>query len=198
MQNWNGKLIIAPHPDDELLWCSTQLKGSIVLIVTDGDLGSGGMRDTLSLDEYVKARREESDRVCTLYGVNACILGGKKEGDFLDNPVSIKNLLIDYINHYKPREVYAPCFWNPSQHLGHLILGLMVKELFADVIYPYIYWYSSCKLNDPCESYVLSKDEWEKKYETMESLKTQWHWLWRHVAIHTDDFNVERFYNVCL
>jgi LmbE family N-acetylglucosaminyl deacetylase len=74
-------LVLAPHPDDEVLGCgglAAQLAaagGAVrVLFLTDG--GGGGDQPVAHRDAYRRRRREEAGQVCAILGFAGC--------DFLD------------------------------------------------------------------------------------------------------------------
>lgn len=104
-------LVLAPHPDDEVLGCG----GSILQHAAKGDtvavlyMTNGGFLETegVSLTERKNTRKQESKRCCELLGV--------KERFYLDateQGIEINGQSLDFVTSvlekYKPDLVYCP------------------------------------------------------------------------------------------
>jgi len=192
LNNWNGRVLVCAHCDDELLNCSSILQGSLVVIVTNGDLGRP-IDCNMSVEEYAKERLAESTRVAARYDVAHLVLLEYSEVELnAGNPKILEkiNNLLEYCN---PETIYIH-HWN-SQHPGHKVLGQWALNNWAD---KYFTLYFCDQHHAPKENPVigvsLGDEQWKKKLENILSFHTQSNWLPQHVMTNVGHFKEEGFW----
>lgn len=86
-------LVVAPHPDDELIGCFGILNEygtkTDVLLLTDGQLGKPYNSNT-STKEIIKIRKNEFKNVCKCLKVNKLIYANIKDGCVAENITNVK------------------------------------------------------------------------------------------------------------
>lgn len=184
---WNGRLILAPHPDDELLCCSSILKNSVVVIVTRGNLGIDDARNATDEDTYSKMRVQESERVCESYDVFKFISLGLDERDVGQGIFKVD------LSPYLKKATQVFCTNPKDEQICHVKLGEHVTEI-ANKIDVMLYYYAHRKFPAPNIHNILSPEDWERKMAAIKEYKTQTSWLIQHVMGHLDLYQSERFH----
>lgn len=186
--NYTGRLILAPHPDDEILCCSSILKDSKVIIVTSGDLGTGGLRDSMTESEYCLAREEESKRACAEYGVISVEFLRLKEKELNSGDIGID------LTPLVRGATQLFCTHPKDEHIGHKALADIVTVI-SNRLGIDLYYYGHKKFEDyPNIINELDVDQYLKKISAIKQFKTQVHWLIQHIEGKADVYKIERFY----
>ncbi|MEZ5979853.1 MAG: PIG-L deacetylase family protein [Planctomycetota bacterium] len=125
-------LLLAPHPDDEVLGCGLTchkhaLQGDRVHVVVafDGALGNLG-NEALSPSEFVAARQEETRASCRLLGFEEPLFLGYPENHVPgENDVEhAVSQLAGLVAGIRPRTVFAP--WPGEHQIDHATLAAAV------------------------------------------------------------------------
>jgi LmbE family N-acetylglucosaminyl deacetylase len=116
------KIVLAPHNDDEALFCAYTIirEKPLVIVVTDGFNQTIYGRPTDWLE-----RRKESIRAMNILGASVVFLS-IKDTELTDL------LLIDRLSNLNPDEVYAPAVQGGHHH--HDLIGKVAKTLFNDKV----------------------------------------------------------------
>jgi LmbE family N-acetylglucosaminyl deacetylase len=154
-------LVIAPHPDDEVIGC-----GGTLRLHAD----AGGSVDVVYCTMDTEIRRNES--------VNAARLLGAKNSFYFDYPVSSLSAQKDFpgrlaavLEQRKPEIVFLP-FWfdNHADHraVNEALMTAAAKKKFGFMIYAYPVWF-------PLYPNVLMDigSAWEKKQEMIRCYPSQ-------------------------
>lgn len=109
-------LIVAPHPDDEILGCggyilSEKQKGSEILVVY-GTIGCNGKLQDISV------RKAEADKVCSTIGIKSIALYEGMDA-MLDSVPSVEIIskIDSILEDFRPDEFF---FNYPSRHQDHI------------------------------------------------------------------------------
>ena len=144
-------LIVAPHPDDEVIGCGGLISRMVatrctphIVILTGGD---GSHRDCCSIpaSEIVKARRELTRKSLSILGVPSEFV---HELDFMDGSVSSNNSrqierLKTIMADVKPDVVFVPHWgegWNDHVRTAEIVKTLVAPDV-ALVEYCVWMWY---------------------------------------------------------
>jgi LmbE family N-acetylglucosaminyl deacetylase len=108
-----GALIVAPHPDDEVLGCGGLLAGAgrpdgvEVLVLTDGELSPPAAAGDPGLPAI---RREESLRALSALGVSehGVSFVGLPDGGLLAHAARLDRALFDAVTHSSVTDVFVP------------------------------------------------------------------------------------------
>jgi LmbE family N-acetylglucosaminyl deacetylase len=137
-QLWQPKggervLVVAPHPDDEVLGCGGTLfrhiasgDAVVVLIVTDGRLSRA---QNLQPEAMARARHQEALAAAELLGVEQMIWLGMPEGAWFDE--QLQNALATQLREYTPDIIYAPC-WLDYHPEHRRVADCLAKVVEAD------------------------------------------------------------------
>lgn len=140
-------LIIAPHPDDEVIGCGgliarlvSERKTPHIIIMTGGEGSHRGCCST-SADDIIKARRDLTRKALSLLGVTEQYI---HEFDFPDGSISENNsqmeALIREINALKPQSVFVPHWgegWNDHVETARIVKRLLSPDVH---IWEYCVW----------------------------------------------------------
>jgi LmbE family N-acetylglucosaminyl deacetylase len=113
-------ILLAPHADDETLFCAYTIMRykPLVIIVTDSMKGTDFM-----------LRRKETLEAMKILGADVIFLGLRDDTlDELDLEMAIEGL--------RPEAVYAPAQY-PNGHKAHNIVGSVAKRLWKDRLFKY-------------------------------------------------------------
>jgi LmbE family N-acetylglucosaminyl deacetylase len=125
-------LVVAPHPDDEVLGCGGTIARHVasgdsitVLIVTDGRRSRAG---GLGPDEMAAARRVEAQNASTLMKIDKTVWLGLPEGDWAAS--KLEDALLQVMTDAAPNIIYAPCWldYHPEHRRVAACLGAVVGE----------------------------------------------------------------------
>jgi N-acetylglucosamine malate deacetylase 1 len=121
-------LLVAPHPDDEVLGAGGTLRKHVeagdevhVLFVTDGRRGGRGAG--CSRDELVALRRREAAASCAVLGCTSAEFLGAPDGAFRAD-AGLVAAVRAVIARRAPRLVYAPGV--EERHRDHLLVAALV------------------------------------------------------------------------
>ncbi len=122
-------LLLAPHPDDEVLGAGGALCKHLqsgdsvsVLFVTDGRLGGRGHGKPL---ELAALRQREAIDACAALGGATCEFLGAEDGNLRPLPTLV-SALREVILRVQPRLVYVPGF--DEQHRDHVLTSALLAE----------------------------------------------------------------------
>ena len=133
-------LILAPHPDDEVIGCGGAIIKHVennddvhVIILTDGSLGApefnvgaGRVDDQdTRVKNYIKAREEESKKAGSALGYGEPSFWEIKDRTLEYNEKYIQ-MVKDLIEKLKPSSVYSPSIY--EMHPDHKALAIVVIE----------------------------------------------------------------------
>lgn len=128
----NKILVLAPHPDDEIIGAGGTLIKHVavenpihIVFVTDG--GKGRSRDK-SIEETITTRLREAQNVCNRLGVSHTFLDCE-DGDYIPEKNKIE-LLRELIKNFEPTDIFIPHI-NDS-HRDHFMTNLLFFESIRD------------------------------------------------------------------
>jgi LmbE family N-acetylglucosaminyl deacetylase len=124
-------LVLAPHPDDEVLGCAGAIMQHVaqghsvsVIILTDGSAATAHP-DSKSLLNYIKKRQQESRQAAKILGYGEPEFWGLTDRTLTCNDTLIKRLL-DSIKEKQITRVYAPSV--TEIHPDHYALAMSAVE----------------------------------------------------------------------
>ncbi len=145
-------LVLAPHPDDEILGCGGTLKQIIqnggkvrVIYLTDGSLGFNDSKRRALREriELAKTREQEATKAAKSLGIDDLIFWRYKDGSLALNKTS-QRLMVEQIANYKPDIIFTPSFLdsNPDHTETARILAQALRnsEKTNLQIYSYEIW----------------------------------------------------------
>ena len=188
--DWDGRLIIVAHPDDEVLSCYSQMPGALVLVVTDGD---NGRQVDMELHDFIMARRKESTEAARQFDGCRVLFMCEDEDSLNCGHPRIKVRLQQFIKWAKPKTIFVhhPNDENP----GHRALGTIVRTICDQNSDIHVYYYSTLPQSDPVViERELAESEWNRKLEILGSYTCQNPWLTNWVKSRGDFFKTERFF----
>lgn len=122
-------LVLAPHPDDEVLGCAGAIMRHVadgdpvsVVILTDGAFGAGDRRE-----DVTRVREEESLRAARVMGYGVPEFWRLPDRG-LERHVPLVDDLSRVIDRLAPDWVYAPSWW--EIHPDHFALARAVASVF--------------------------------------------------------------------
>lgn len=131
-------MVLAPHPDDEVIGCGGSLYkhhlagGEITCIyMTDGNKGCD---DTISNAECASIRREEALQAGKVIGIQRHIFMGNRDME-LKNSQNNRQQLTDIIREVRPDIVYLPSFMDhhPDHQATNDIFIAVIRRLNPDM-----------------------------------------------------------------
>jgi LmbE family N-acetylglucosaminyl deacetylase len=136
-------LVIAPHPDDELIGLGGTIKLHVkakdrvkVVYVTDGSSGfPSNYRPTSREKREMADRRElEAREGMELIGVDDLVFLGYKDGSFVVNE-SASKYTFQLLRNFKPDIIYMPYFFDSNRDHQHTLKLMMqvVGEVRIDI-----------------------------------------------------------------
>lgn len=190
-----NRILCAAHPDDEILSASSMIPGSIVIIVTNGDLGRPADCE-MTVEEYSAARMKESVVACERYHAAQVILMGYSETKLGANDPQIFNDIETLVKKYNPEVIYTH---HPrgSQQICHINLGIAMEKMFSEDIFMLYFCdpHFSPKHDQPVISVALGEEQWNEKRDVVVNVfKTQSNWLVRHFDTNHVHHRNERFW----
>jgi LmbE family N-acetylglucosaminyl deacetylase len=127
-------LVLAPHPDDETLGCGATIMRKLatgasvrVVIATDGR--HSPHPNKLSIDAFVRVRKEEARRACAILGLSAedITFLGLEDGRLADHRRLLRARLFDLLDTINPEEVFVSSIID--NHPDHRVLAELAREL---------------------------------------------------------------------
>jgi len=145
-------LLLAPHNDDEGLFCSyiIQKFKPLVLIVTDAYKHEA----KYGKEGGILVRRKESEEAMKILGVDVDFLG------IPDNALYLDNLIINLEDYKVKGKVFAPAL--QEGHADHDIVSLAAKEVWGDKVV-YYSTYTKDSLEPKGDMPIIPTEEEKKK-----------------------------------
>jgi len=136
-------LIIAPHPDDEVIGCGGAIalhsqRGDNVTVVqlTDGARGGDGK---CSGSELADVRNKEAETAGKILGVKKVISLGYEDGKLLPDPATVDSVHL-LVKALKPAAIYCPSsFEIHPDHIAALFIALNLLERDGDLFSLFMY-----------------------------------------------------------
>ena len=154
------KIVLAPHNDDECLFCAYTIirEKPLVIVVTDGFNQTiyGVKTDWLE-------RRRESIRAMGILGASVMFMA-IRDIDLTED------LFYERLKYLNPDKVYAPAL--EGGHQAHDIVSRVAQRLFKDVTYYYTYSRQELFAKGKIEV-IPTQEEIELKNKALDEYKTQ-------------------------
>lgn len=139
-------IVIAPHPDDDVLGCGTTIlrkrdRGERVLIVIVSDGSDCARPSDISATEVASVRREEATRCAELLGGSDIVFLDFVDGTLSEHVAGIANALSDLVATYDPVHVFAPRL--DDVHADHIAVAraaLVATATHACALWQYPVW----------------------------------------------------------
>lgn len=183
-------LVIAAHPDDEVLGMggtiaklSNEGKEVHLLIVTDGS--SSQYRDATNLEEIIDSKKKETQKAAELIGIKMITYGELPDMKLDVTPhITLNKIIEQAIDRIKPDTVFTH-FWgdvNKDHQAVYESTLVAVRPLDGQVVKElYCYSVPSSTEWNPCKpdtmfmpnTYVEIEEYKEKKYEAMLAYSTE-------------------------
>lgn len=178
MKNAQRLLVLAPHPDDEILGCGGTLalaarRGAQVHVLVAFDGASGDPDGRYDDQDYVHLRQQETRQGGARLGVGGYTFWGLPEGHS-PGEADIEHgaqRLAEFVRDWKPDVILAP--WHGDQHMDHQSLSVAVTRFleispFAGDVWGFEVW-------SPLQPELLVdvSSVWSRKVEALESHQTQ-------------------------
>jgi LmbE family N-acetylglucosaminyl deacetylase len=126
-------LLLAPHPDDEVLGAGGTLRKHVaagdevsVAFVTDGRRGGRSRR---APGDIAQVRMQEARAACARLGVHACDFLGAADGTF-EPDGALAAAVRDLVARRRPRLLYVPGF--EERHRDHLLTSALAAQAWLD------------------------------------------------------------------
>ncbi len=178
----SSALILAPHPDDEVLGCGGALMLHLknndpvkVLVLTNGEKGDF-LRKYADRKEYISLREKESLKAAKIMGLSAdriSFLGypDQKLRHYFDRA---KKELLKAIKEISPKIIYAPAPRDPhTDHLFCYKLALWGARKIRDPKSPIRIMGYEIHSPAPVNCYVDISSVADKKFKAMSAFKSQ-------------------------
>lgn len=127
-------LVLAPHPDDEILGCGgvialhrDQGDPIRILFLTDGSAGDPA--GYYPADQYVAIRRAEARQACAVLGVTDLLFWDLPDGK-LTTVSDLADRLLDAVRSFDPDTLYYPS--GQELHPDHWAAGVAIEDLHRD------------------------------------------------------------------
>lgn len=151
-------LIIAPHPDDEVLGCSSFLNSDC---------------HVLFMTKCKGARKAESEECSKIFGYSSSMAGW--EDGYLSDIPKISNYISQLVNEKKPKRVLIPY---PSLHQDHRVTNhaslIALREYSGDILeYEYPEGRSSFEMMSPNLYFPMTGEGIKMKIEGMRAYYSQ-------------------------
>jgi LmbE family N-acetylglucosaminyl deacetylase len=140
-------ILLAPHNDDEALFCSyiIQQNNPLVIVVTDG-------MNMIHKGITPEIRREETLRAMEILGASVLFLG-------LHDDKLTPSQVAFALKGIKPSWVFAPAVYKHG-HIGHNIVGQVALDLWKDKVIKYAtYQVNDFELKGDIAVYPTKKEE---------------------------------------
>lgn len=137
-------VILAPHPDDEVIGCGGTIhmyhlkKADITAVfLTDGRKGNERYKE----EELVVIRREEAKKAAAIIGINRLIFMDNRDSELSHSSKAFSELT-SILNEIKPGAVFLPFFMDshPDHSAANLILYKSERLLPSFMCYAYPVW----------------------------------------------------------
>lgn len=123
-------LIIAAHPDDEILWCwwyiakYAHVEDIYVFIVTDG---SSSQYKEHEYEKYIQLKKDQAEKIKNITGIQEYFRWDLPDMK-LDNiaHIDINERLSRICNKVKPRKLFTHFWWDVNQDHQHIFDASMV------------------------------------------------------------------------
>jgi LmbE family N-acetylglucosaminyl deacetylase len=131
--NLTGKrvLVLAPHPDDETIGCGGNLAlhadaGDPIKVVFLTNGAKGDMSGRYDRNSYIRLRQQEARSACACLGVTDVMFWPYEDRE-LYNAETVPSELIDLINRFHPKLIYAP---SPQEfHPDHRATAVFIQTV---------------------------------------------------------------------
>lgn len=127
-------LVLAPHPDDEVILAGGTITlstamGHDVLVVGVTDGSSGGDKN-ISTEEVARRRLEEQRRAADLLGVSDVVYLGLPDGGLYNHAYELERSIGQYLSEFAPAHVMTP--WWLDGHEDHRSVARAVAQVVSD------------------------------------------------------------------
>jgi LmbE family N-acetylglucosaminyl deacetylase len=119
-------VVLAPHPDDEVIGAGGSLFKHLllgnemkVIYITDG---REGRRKDQSIEQIVAIRMAEARAACHMLGIEPCFLGVPDQGDLLNEQVILE--LRHILHDFQPHLIYLP--HKHDSHRDHFLTNVLL------------------------------------------------------------------------
>lgn len=184
-------LVIAAHPDDEVLGMGGTIAKSVsagsevaLLIVTDGSTSQ--YKDNPELTKIIETKKKETENAADILGISKIYYGNLPDMKLDTVPHTEVNAAIEHvIDDFKPSVVYThfggdinkdhQCVYQSSMVACRPVCGQNVKKIYSYSVPSSTEWNAQNTLNIFTPNvFVDITGEWaERKYRAMEAYKTE-------------------------
>jgi N-acetylglucosamine malate deacetylase 1 len=171
-------LVIAPHPDDDVIGCGGTValaadRGADVQVVVIFDGAAGDPEGRFEGEDYVALRQQEARRAGELLGVNRYHFWGLAEGH-LPSEGQLEDgarRLAALVEELRPQVILAP--WEGDSHPDHESVAGAVRRMIEITRYSGEVWGFEVWSPLPAEHLVDVSTVWQYKLDALREHRTQ-------------------------
>jgi LmbE family N-acetylglucosaminyl deacetylase len=174
----NRVLVVAPHPDDEVIGCGgtaalAARRGADVQVLVVFDGGAGDPDGRFERDGYVKRRREEALRGGQLLGVSGYHFWALEEGHRPTEEELEEGALrlAELVEQLQPELILAP--WEGEDHPDHESVARAVQRMVELTDFDGEVWGFEIASPFQAEHLIDVSTVWERKLQALGEHRTQ-------------------------